>query len=144
MTATAFNTTRPHPASQVAYRRLVWVAPLAAVVAAVVNAIIFALVNAAGSDVLLASGQALGLGPVVFRSIVGGAGAALVYALLGQVARRPIRLFAIVAAVVLVLSFAMPFAIPGAGAGYIAVLNLLHVTTAAIAVGMLTRLARLA
>ena len=145
MAATAFDSAQPRPVEQVDYRRLLWVAPLAAVVAAIVNAIIFALADAAGlfpDDVLLTSGQPMGLGPVVSVTIIGVVGAVIVYALIGRFSRRPIRLFTIVAAVVLVLSFASPLSIPGAGAGYIAALELLHITTAAIAVGLLTRLAR--
>lgn len=149
MASTALNSAPAQPSEQIDYRRLLWVAPLAAAVAAVVNAIIFLIADAAGlfpDDVLLANGQAINVGAVVSLSIVGVVGAAIVYALTGRlsgrVTRRPIRLFTIIAAVVLILSFASPFLVPGAGAGYIATLELLHVTTAAIAVGLLTRLAR--
>jgi hypothetical protein len=53
--------------------------------------------------------------------------------------RQPERTFAAVAAVVLLLSFAAPFAIPGTTVAQGLVLNLMHVVVAASTVGLLLR-----
>ena len=64
------------------------------------------------------------------------------FAIVALLARRPIRTFRIVAAVVLVLSFATPLTIPGTPLSMILTLELMHVVAAVIIAGMLTMLAR--
>jgi hypothetical protein len=66
----------------------------------------------------------------------------VVFAAVALLARRPIRTFRIVAAVVLVLSFVTPLTIPGAPLSMILTLELMHVVEAVIIAGMLTTLAR--
>ena len=133
-------TSSARPIERVAFNRLLWVGPLTILAAIVANVIIQQIaVTVLQPDPLFIPLTLIA--PIVF-TFVGVLGAVIVYALIGRFSRRPIRLFTIVAAVALVLSFASPLSIPGAGAGYIAVLELLHITTAAIAVGLLTRLAR--
>jgi len=78
-------------------------------------------------------------------------GAVLVFAILRRFARRPVRIFRVVAVIVLVLSFVpdlwllaardrLPF--PGATLQSVATLMFMHVVAAAIAVGMLTTTGR--
>ena len=86
--------------------------------------------------------EPLGLSAVLFASVTGAVSAAIVFALVGQFSRRPIRAFRIVAAVVLVLSFATPLTIPGAPLSMVLTLELMHVVAAACSVGALTTLAR--
>ncbi len=147
MVTTTTGTAQPQPLASegVDYRRLLWAAPLAAVVAAVANAILYFIGDALGAfpdSVTVAGDRPMSVAPVIISSIVGVLGGAAVSALIGRFARRPISVFRVVAGVVLLLSFAQPFFIAGAGFGYRAGLILMHVVAAAIAVGMLTTLAR--
>lgn len=66
----------------------------------------------------------------------------MIFTVVALLAQRPIRTFRIVAAVVLVLSFATPLTIPGAPLSMILTLELMHVVAAVIITGMLTTLAR--
>jgi len=130
---------------QVAFKRLLWVVPLAAVSAAVANAVVYFVASALGAmpqDFVVQGSGPITLAPVVFSSLIGAAGATVVFAIVALLARRPIRTFRIVAAVVLVLSFATPLTIPGAPLSMILTLELMHVVAAVIIAGMLTTLAR--
>jgi hypothetical protein len=87
--------------------------------------------------------QPLTLGPVIVSSIVGALGATIVFAVLGRFARRPIRLFRIIAVVVLLLSFLNPVvALSDASLQMILTLEFMHAVVAAISVGLLTTLGR--
>ena len=93
-------------------RRLLWAGPLTALVATVANAIVFFLARAAGAvpDTYMMPNinQALTLGPVVGATFVQVLLGAVVFAIIGRFAQRPIRLFRIVALAFLVLSFFQP------------------------------------
>jgi hypothetical protein len=130
---------------QVAFKRLLWIVPLAAVSAAVANAVVYFVASALGAmpqDFVVQDSGPLTLAPVVLSSLIGAAGAAVIFTLVALLARRPIRTFRIVAAVVLMLSFATPLTIPGAPLSVILTLELMHVVAAVIITGMLTTLAR--
>lgn len=131
---------------RVDYGRLWWVALLAAGGAAIVNGIIFVIAEAAGfiprNFVIELVGQSLSLAPVVGSTIVGVIIGAVVFAIMGRFARRPISLFRIVAIVVLVLSFAQPLLIAGAPLSMILTLELMHIVAGAFAIGLLTTLTR--
>ena len=122
--------------------RLWWASLLAGVGAAAINAVIYVIASAAGAipATVLVPGLNLPVTvvPVVLNSFVPAILAAIFLALLQRFARRPIRLFRIVAAVLLVLSFANPFTIPGAPIAMILVLDLMHIVAAATIVGVLT------
>jgi hypothetical protein len=102
----------------ISYTRLLWAALLAVLLAAVTNAQVYFAASGLGivsRGVLLPSPMGLSpltVGMVVTASVVGAIGAALVFAIIGLLARRPVRLFRIVAAVVLVLSLVPPTTIP--------------------------------
>jgi hypothetical protein len=130
-----------HRGDGIAFGRLLWVGPLAAVTAAVTN-ILVRTISVALFDI--APGfQPLALGPVVVSSIVGALGATIVFAVVGRFARRPIRLFRIIAVVVLLLSFLNPLVVlPGASSQIILTLEFMHLVVAAISVALLTTLAR--
>jgi hypothetical protein len=78
------------------------------------------------------------LAPVVLLSFVPGLGAAVVYWLLGKFSANPRRLFLIVSVVLLLLSFAGPFALPVALSTQI-ILNLMHIVAGAAIIGALAR-----
>lgn len=132
----------------IAWKRLPGVTLLAAVLAAVANAIVYFAASGLGAiprDVLLpmASGEApLTVGPVAITSVVGAIGAAIAFAIIGLFARRPVRLFRVVSVVALILSFAMPFTVPGVPMAMIVSLEVMHVVAWAVIVGLLTTLAR--
>lgn len=132
---------------KIAWIRLRGVALLAAAVATVANALIYFVASGLGTipqGVLIptASGETpLTVGMVAISSIIGAVGAAIVFAVIGLFSRRPVRLFRIVAVVVLVLSFAAPPTIPGAPVAMILSMEAMHVVAWAVIVGLLTTLA---
>ncbi len=131
----------PHRGDEIVLGRLLWVGPLAAVTAAVAS-VIFRTLSVTLLDIP-SDFQPLTLGPVVVSSIVGALGATIVFAAVGRFARRPIRLFRIIAVVVLLLSFLNPVvALPGASWSVLLTLWFMHVVVAVISVGLLTTLAR--
>ena len=130
---------------RVAWGRLVPVGLLAAVAAAVANALVYFVALGLGFIpqgflIRMTSGEMpLTVGLVAITSVVGAVGAGVVFAVIGQFARRPVGLFRIVAAVALVLSFAMPLTIPDAPVTVVLSLEVMHVEAWAVIVGILTR-----
>ncbi len=129
---------------RVSLKRLLWVGPLAIVAALAANFIVRAIALA----VLDIPADFMPLQTTAFIpfTVVGLLGAIIVFAIIGRVARRPVRTFIIVAAVVLVLSFLPDIGLlasgaPGATLPGILVLMLLHVVAAVIVVALLVRLA---
>ncbi len=131
---------------RVAFWRVLWAGPLAAVAAAVANAVVYFVASALGAmpqDVIVEDSGPVTLEPVIFASVIGAVGAVVVFAIVALLVRqRPIRVFNVVATVALVLSFYTPFTIPGAPAAMVATLLLMHVVAAVVIVGVLTTLAR--
>lgn len=130
------------------WRRLPLAASLAALLAALANTLVYLAATGLGfipRDVLVSTPggeQPLGLAPVVASSAAGVVGAALVFALIGLLSRRPVKVFRLLATGVLVLSFVMPLTISGAPLAMILSLEAMHVVAWAAAVGLLTTLAR--
>jgi hypothetical protein len=96
----------------------------------------------AGTVVDTAGIEPLGWGPILGATVVAALGSTAVYALVSRVSARPDYHFTIVAAVVLLLSMAPVFTVastlPGVTTPVLAVLAVLHVTTAAGLVAGLT------
>ena len=129
---------------RVAWGQLVLVALLTAVAAAAANAVVHLVAAAAGAmpqDVVVNGQGPITLPIVAALSAQGAVAGAVVYALICRFARRPVRVFRVVAVVVLVLSLAGPFTIPGAPISMILALELMHVVAAAVVVGLLTTMA---
>jgi ABC-type Na+ efflux pump permease subunit len=141
MEATSNNPVR---SEHVVWGRLVPAGALALVVAVAANSVVYLVASSLGAmpqDV-----DANGQGPITFpmvvaMSAVGAVVGTLVYALVGRFVRRPVRVFRLVSALALVLSFVGPLTIPGAPAAMVAALLVMHVVTAVIVVGLLTTLA---
>jgi Family of unknown function (DUF6069) len=127
---------------RVAFGRLLWAGPLAAVAAAVAKAIVYFIASALGAmpqDVFVEGSGPITLEPVVFASVIGAVGAVVVFVVVALLARRrPIQTFNIVAAVALVLSFYTPFTVPEAPVAMVATLLLIHVVAGVVIVGVLT------
>lgn len=139
---------KPVSNEKIAYGKLPWVTLLAALAAAVVNVLIYFAASGLGTipgSILIPTPTGehpLTVALVAVSSVVGAIGAAIVLAIIGLFAPRPIRLFRIVAIIVLVLSFAMPLTIPGAPVAMILSLEVMHVAAWVVIVGLLTTLAR--
>jgi hypothetical protein len=87
---------------------------------------------------------ALDLGPTVMFTVIGVAGAVVVFGLISRFSRRPVRLFRWVALVVLVISLIPDVlvapSIPGATIPGVLTLMIEHVASWAVAVTLLPRL----
>jgi hypothetical protein len=99
-------------------------------------------VGAMHLDVVVPGQGPVTLSAVVSISFVPALMGALLFAVMGRFTRRPIRTFRVVAAVVLVLSFASPFTLPSAPVAMIRALLLMHVIAAVAITGVLTTLGR--
>jgi len=129
---------------RVIYPRLLWVAPLAGLIATALSTAIYLAAAALGSmpqDVVVQGRGPITLGAVISSSFVPALLAAGALALFGRFTRRPVRNFVALAAVALVLSFATPFSLVGASAAMRTVLLLMHVLAATIITGGLLTLA---
>ena len=141
MEATSNNPVR---SEHVVWGRLVPAGALALVLAAAANAVVYLVASSLGAmpQDVDANGQGpIKLPMVVATSAAGAVVGTLVYALVGRFVRRPVRVFRLVSALALVLSFVGPLTIPGAPAAMVAALLVMHVVTAVIVVGLLTTLA---
>ena len=141
MQATSTDTVRTE---RVVWGRLVPAGALALVLAVSANALVYLVASSLGAmpQDVDANGQGpITLPMVVVMSAVGAVAGTLVYALVGRFVRRPVRVFRLVSAVALVLSFVGPFTIPGAPAAMVAALLLMHTIAAVTVVGLLTTLA---
>lgn len=127
------------------FRRII-IAGIAAIIgSAAANALVYFVAAALGalpsSYIIPSAGQPLSLPPVLLLSAVGAVGGTVVFALITRMFRRPVRLFNIIALVVLVLSFATLWGAPGAPPAMLFTLGLMHVVAAAATMGALTMLA---
>ena len=130
--------------SRVSLGRFLAFGSIAGVLAAVANAVVYLLASALGAmpnSVLAPGGAPITLFPVVLSSFVPALVAAVLLVVLGRFTRRPFGIFQTVAVVLLVLSLVTPFTIPGAPAGMIATLLIMHALAAAAIIWVLTILA---
>lgn len=144
---TSISTAKASP-ERISGRRLWWVGPLT--IAAAVIAVL--IVRSLAVALLAPASEFMPLwwGPPIVFTVVGVLGAVLVFAAVGRWARRPIWLFQIIAAVVLVISFipdimlllANPAPYPGITPGTVGALIVMHIVAWAVSVGLLTTLAR--
>ena len=126
-------------------RKLLTAAPLAGLVAAVINAVLFYIGTATGAipaDLIIPNaGKPLTVIPVIIASFVPAIAAGLVLALLNRFTKRPLRIFNIIAVILLLFSFSSPFSIPGVPVGMIIMLNLMHIVVAGAVLVAFNRLA---
>ena len=145
MASIARSTSAPRTSRGIDWRRVALVG-LATIVAAILaNVVVYYLGRVTvGYDpqfTILAD-----VGTTIFFTVIPATFAVLLYALLLRFARHPARTFAIIAAVVFVVTTIPDFTYiptaPGATTGQTAVLVLMHTVAAAVIVGLLTRFAR--
>ncbi len=131
----------------IAWRRLPLAALAAAVAASVANVLVFFAASGVGfitPDVLVpaASGESpITTVMVVFSTVAGAVGAAIVFAVIGLFARRPVRFFRMLSVAVLAVSFAMPFTIV-APVAMVLSLEVMHIAAWAVIVAALTTMTR--
>lgn len=122
------TTTTVSTAARPDLRPVLWAAPLAGALSALVNLVLYFAFRADFDTVRVGPQQmAFSAPPVVLFSLVGAIGAGAVYALVARFARNPNRVFSIVAFVVLLLSFASPFSLQNPPATVFVALELMHV-----------------
>jgi len=133
---------------RISFSRLLWVGPVAAVVAAMANLSVFIIVkNLLGISLLVPAGPGstelapLPAAAVIITSVVPAIGATILLAVLGKFLARPSRTFWIISVILLLISFAAPLGLPIAVATKV-ILNLMHLVAAIAIVGMLTTLGR--
>lgn len=140
------NAERDLPA-RVAWARLAWAPPLAAIVAVAGTAALYVAAAAAGAvdeGVILPS--LIGMGPMSLRSVsltavVAILGASIVLGLLAATTRRPVRIYRIVASALAAASLSMPATIPGPPGAMRLTMVGMHVVVWAVSVGVLASLA---
>lgn len=141
--AHATTATTDEPAT-VGVKRLATYGLLAMLLASAVNGLVRVIaLTTAGVPLVFP----LAWGPVIASSAIGAIGATLVYGVIMRVSTRPNQTFTIVAAIVLLLSFAPtlnvyfspPPELAGTPWSVYATLSVMHVTAAAVIVGVLTR-----
>lgn len=125
------------------WRELLGRGVLAVVGAVALNWIVLTLVLVADA---VAAYEHLEYGPVTTLTVLGSVGAVVAYAVVDRLSRRPDRTFLGLAVVVLLLSFVPDIGLlltdDAATVGAVAVLMVMHVTTAAVCVAVLTDLGR--
>jgi hypothetical protein len=134
------------PNTKVTLSKLLWVGPLTILTSVIANLIVRALALA----VFPISPEFMPLatpGPVVAFTIIGVLSAVILFALLGRFTKNPVRLFQVIAAVFLIVSFIPDLALfsavaafPGVTVPAVVALMSMHVVAGAITVGLLSRL----
>lgn len=127
-------------------KALLWVAPVAGIASGFINASLFGLFNTMGlglNTLMGPNGEFIGYPAVMFSSFLPSLIGAAFLALLGNFTQSPWRLFTIIAAIVLVLSFANPLLIQGITASQFIAMNVLHITVAFNVWWMTRRFAKL-
>lgn len=121
-------------------------AGLAALVSVVVNTVLYGLAVAVGVfpvfEFVPTPPSTMALSFIWIVSILGALAGVLLFGLLRRYMREPLRAFLGIAAVVLLVSFAVPFAMPGWSTGVILMLEVMHVVVAAAVVTVVWRMAR--
>lgn len=131
---------------RVAMGRLWWVGLLAAVISVIANAVIVAIARRLFS--VPPEFAPFTAPQFTFLTVAGVAGATIVFGIVGRFSKRPIRTYYWIAAAALVLSWLPDFGLlaarpfPGVTLQSVGTLMFMHVVTAAISVGLLTRLGR--
>ena len=129
--------------------KLWWVGVVAAGASALGNLLFFLISRGMGVAYMMPATPGstelapLAIGVLIFSSVFPAVVATILYAILGKLLSKPVTIFWIISAVVLVLSFAMPFTLPDGVDGPTTIsLEVMHVISAAAIVGVLTTLGR--
>lgn len=131
--------------------RLIWMVLAATTIATIANAIFyFILTGWLGLGLMFPSQtpqrtlSPMPVGDVIIFSVIFALGAGIVFVVVTRVARRPVRTYVLIAAAVLLLSFALPLTIPSPPVAMIDKLSLvaMHIVGAFMVVGTLIGLSQ--
>ena len=125
--------------------RVLSLAAIAGVISAIVNVLLFQIGLATGAipgDLIIPNaGEPLSAVPVIIASLLPSLVGGIVLVILNRFAKNPLRIFNIVAAVIVLLSFFSPFSIPNVPIGMVVILELMHVVVAGVVVYVFNRFA---
>ncbi|WP_266363954.1 DUF6069 family protein [Tellurirhabdus rosea] len=121
--------------------RVLAAAAKAGLIAFVVNTVIYYVAYSQGwwQFVPTPDGRTLDLQKVVTMSVLPALVAGLVFFALLRIARQPVRVFYVIAALVFVAMFFGPFSLSGIRTGMIMLLQLMHLVVTALVVRFLVR-----
>jgi hypothetical protein len=123
-----------HVVPAVDYKKIALAGAKGIAVAVVVNATLFFIFSALGviSDQILIqpANQPITIVPVVMASIVPSIVATLFFMALTRFTKQPVKIFGMIALVLVVLSFASPFSIPNVTIAMAVGLNVMHAVVA--------------
>ena len=144
MSSVATVSSEAQQVEQVVAGRIWWVGLLAIVISVGVNSLV-RIIALIVFDISPRFSPLANPGPVITLTVIGVFGAVIVFAIISKFSRRPVRLFRIIAAVVLLISF-LPdlrmLALPGIKTQAVLTLMLMHVIAAVVSVWMLTTMTR--
>jgi hypothetical protein len=132
---------------QFRFSRLLWVGPLAGVVAAIGNLLVFFIAKGVGVPFVMplngpgSTPEPLPFFAVIVASLVPAIGAAIFLAILAKFTSRASLIFLVISVLFLLVSFGGPFSLP-VDLGTQLALSLMHVVAGVVTVGMLTTLGR--
>jgi hypothetical protein len=135
------------PSNQFSFGRLLWVGPLAGVVAAIGNLIVFFIAKGVGVPFIMplsgpeSTPEPLPFFAVIMASVVPAIAAAIFLAILAKFTARAALIFTIVSVLFLLVSFGGPFSLPVDLATQVA-LSLMHIVAGVAIVGILTTYGR--
>ncbi len=115
------------------FKQIMKAAGIAAGLAAVLNAVLFFVLHTSGvftDNILIQPGMPLTVVPVLLSSIIPTLLAGGVFFLLERFTSKGFLIFGIISIVLLLLSFANPYKIPGVTTSYALGLNLMHLVVA--------------
>jgi hypothetical protein len=119
---------------------------LTAVIAVVANVVIYFIASALGampeSVLVPPMNLPITIIPVIMATLMGTLGGAIVFALLTRFTKNPVRIFTVIAVLVVIAMGIPPFTLSGAPASMIVALNIMHIVAGVIVVTMLTRSVR--
>jgi Family of unknown function (DUF6069) len=130
-------------ASSIQLKKLWWAGPLT-VLTAIIGVLIVRAIAIAILPAPYAPGLAMIMLPIILTLILC-TGAVLVFALVGRLAKNPVRAYLVISSIFLVISFlpdiaAVSAPFPGAGWPYSITLMIMHVVAGFITVSMLIKL----
>ena len=116
--------------SKLTFKKIMRIGALAAIASTVINSILFYLFHAAGiitDNIEIQPGQPMTIVPIILSSVVASLFGACVYYPFERFSKNGLKIFSIVAIIMLLLSMGNPFVgIPKVTTGYALALDLMH------------------
>ena len=120
--------------TKLSFKQIIIAGVIAAGVAAVTNAILFFIFHSAGvltDDIMVQPNQPLNIVAIIMASIIPSLIGACIFFLFEKFGKNGLKIFSMVAIILLVLSFGNPFfGIPNVTIAYCIVLDIMHIVVA--------------